>query len=334
MIESRSANSAKKPPGSRRPASVFSESEAWAGIGTGWQHLHGSFRDLGYSIEWHDFVAGEDFDWSRSFHPGGLEICLNLAGNGAVVADNARLALTPLTAGYYLQSDSCLKGIRTQGERHQFITVELSFEFLRRHLMAGCEGIHRQLQQLQEANPKAQVSETLRLTTEHQQMIQSMRRPPVYAAAHRLWYHAKALEVAAALFYQPVVQEELFCQRQKRKNQERASQVLAILKADLARSFSLEEIGRLVGCSHFHLSRIFSQEVGKSIFQCLREMRLERAAELLREGNLNVTQVGLEVGYSSSSHFSVAFHEAFGCCPGLYPLATPSQTLAAQRRND
>jgi AraC-like DNA-binding protein len=33
----------------------------------------------------------------------------------------------------------------------------------------------------------------------------------------------------------------------------------------------------------------------------------------------------MEVGYSSVGHFSTAFHETFGCCPGLYPLQMPSQ---------
>jgi AraC-like DNA-binding protein len=33
----------------------------------------------------------------------------------------------------------------------------------------------------------------------------------------------------------------------------------------------------------------------------------------------------MEVGYSSLSHFSQAFHDEFGCCPGLYPLRTPAQ---------
>jgi AraC-like DNA-binding protein len=62
-----------------------------------------------------------------------------------------------------------------------------------------------------------------------------------------------------------------------------------------------------------------------TISQYLRQLRLERAAELLRAGEHNVTEVALEVGYSSLSHFSQAFHAAFGCCPGLYPLRTPPQ---------
>ena len=60
-------------------------------------------------------------------------------------------------------------------------------------------------------------------------------------------------------------------------------------------------------------------------FRPCRQARLERAAHLLRAGKHNVTETALEVGYNSLSHFSAAFHEAFGCCPGLYPLQTPTQ---------
>jgi AraC-like DNA-binding protein len=314
-------------------AQTFTELGAWAGVGEGWQHLHGSFRELGYSIEWHDFMAAQDLDWSRSFHPDGVEICLNLAGNGSVRAGQGRLDLAPLTAGFYLQGEPGLTAVRAGGERHQFITVELSFAFLARHLASGEKGLDSRLVDLSQGTAAARVSEPIRLTSEHQQMINSLRRPPVYAAAHRMWYHAKALEVAAALFYLPSVGEDLFCQRQKRRNQDRVQKVIAILKENLAQPLTLEEIGRRAGCSHFHLSRVFTQEMGKSIFQCLRDLRLERAAELLRAGDLNVTQVSLEVGYSSPSHFSAAFHEAYGCCPGLYPLATSTQQSARRKRD-
>ena len=50
-----------------------------------------------------------------------------------------------------------------------------------------------------------------------------------------------------------------------------------------------------------------------------------RAAELLRAGKHNVTEAAFEVGYSSLSHFSQAFHETFGVCPGLYPILPLTQ---------
>jgi AraC-like DNA-binding protein len=303
----------------------FSEAELWAGLGEGWQHLHGGFQQLGYSIEWHDFTPKAAFDWSPSFHPGGVEICLNLAGRGSVSADGTQLELAPLTAGFYFHGHAPLTGERAAGERHQFITVELSLDFLRRNLPAGADDLCEPVRSVLARRGDSCVSESVRLSSEHQLLVTSLRRPPVYAGAQPLWYHAKALEVASVLFYRPPVGQDLFCQRQKNLNQDRVQKVIALLGENLAETPSLEEIGRRVGCSHFHLSRVFSQEAGRSIFQHLRHLRMERAAELLREGRLNVTQVSLEVGYASPSHFSMAFHEAYGCCPGLYPLVTPTQ---------
>ena len=61
--------------------------------------------------------------------------------------------------------------------------------------------------------------------------------------------------------------------------------------------------------------------------QYLRQLRMEKASQLLLEGKLKITFIALEVGYSSASHFSAAFHETFGCCPGLYPLRTSTQRV-------
>lgn len=119
----------------------------------------------------------------------------------------------------------------------------------------------------------------------------------------------------------------MFCTRQHRVATERVNRTLAVLKRDLANPPSLEALSREVGCSPFYLSRTFSREMGRTIQSYLRQLRLDRAAELLRSGRYNVTETSLEVGYSSISHFSQVFHETFGCCPGLYPMATPSQKL-------
>jgi AraC-like DNA-binding protein len=315
----------RKSPGGRN-GRTFSETEVWKPFGGGWRKLHGSFRDAGYSVEWHDFTPAEPLDWSKTFHPGSLEICLNLAGQADVRAADETLELTSLTAGFYAQNEASLTAGRRAGERHQFITVELSLPFLQRHLAAGEGGLHPGLSRFlsRQDQTAGMVSEAIRLSHDQQQLALSFRNPPVFQAAQRLWYHAKALEMVAAFLYQPLAGEELFCQRQHHLNQERVQKVLVILKENLAEPPDLEELGRRVGCSHFYLSRLFTQEVGKTISVTLRDLRMERAASLLSEGRMNVTEAALEVGYSSLSHFSSAFREVIGCCPGLYPLAPGS----------
>jgi AraC family transcriptional regulator len=172
---------------------------------------------------------------------------------------------------------------------------------------------------------KSTVAPTARLTSRQQQLLASLRDAPVLALAQSVWYQAKALEVAAELFFVAPGEKELFCQRQQRLSTERVEKVVSLLQKNLAEPPALEEIGRVVGCSPFHLSRTFSAATGRTIPQYIRQLRMERAAELLKSGKFNVTEAALEVGYSSLSHFSQAFHETFGCCPGLYPLKTPTQ---------
>jgi len=300
----------------------FSEFAAWESVGADWRQLCGNFRELGFSIERHDFTAEADLDWSKSFHPEGLEICLNASGSGEVRAGSHALNLDGVTAGFYAQRGSRLKAVRRGGDHHQFITIELSFPFLESHISHETAGLQPCLSRLltNGLRTHATVSEPFRLTSAQQELVASLQHPPVNSAGRGMWYQAKALEITATVLYQPVASEEFFCQRVKRLNQERAQKVLALLKENLAQPLSLEEMGRQVGCSHFHLSRIFTQEMGQTMTACLRQLRLERAAALLRTGQCNVTEAAFEVGYNSLSHFTVAFRETFGCCPGLFAL--------------
>ncbi len=301
----------------------FTEVPAWQTVGTGWKHLHGGFRELGFSLEWHDFAPSLDLDWSRSFHPNSLEICLNLAGHGEVRAGSEILFLAPQTAGFYYQMSPSLKACRRAKDRHQFITLELSRDFVSRHVASNEPNLHPQLARfVAEERVECCVSQAAPLSSDLRALVMSLRKPPVFASAQRLWFYGKALEIASAFFYQAPPDKVLFCEQQKQINQERAKRVIAILKENIAEPPSLDEIARRVGCSSFHLSRIFTQQLGYTMTQCLRQLRMERAAELLLEGQLKITSVALEVGYSSPSHFSTAFHETFGCCPGLYPLRT------------
>ena len=306
-------------------APAFSENKAWESVGEGWRQLHGNYRELGFSFEWHDFNTCREMDWGQSFHPGSVEICLNLAGHGSVCEGERKLVFAPLTAGFYCQQRARLKATRASGERHQFLTVELSPAFLRKHLAGNEANLHPIVQNILREKEMVALSEIIRLTAEHQQLIGSLRHPPVFASAQLIWYQAKTLELMAAFLFRAPPEKEFFCQRQKRLSQDRVDRVIAILKGNLVEPPALEALGKQVGCSSFYLSRIFSQQMGKTISQFIRQLRMEKAAELLRVGKLNVTQVAMEVGYASSSHFSVAFHETFGCCPGLYPLATVTQ---------
>jgi AraC-like DNA-binding protein len=163
-----------------------------------------------------------------------------------------------------------------------------------------------------------------RLIVTLRQLVESLRHCPVFSPAQEMWFRSKALEVAAHLFFRPAA-GELLCTRTERLARERVEKAKLILQERMQNPPALEELARMVNCSPFYLSRQFAQSGGMTMQQFLRQIRMERAAELLRSGKCNVTEAAMDVGYNSLSHFSTAFHEIFGCCPALYPLQTATQ---------
>ena len=284
------------------------------------RQLYGDFERQGLSIEWHDFRSDEPLNWGETFRPQSVEFCLNVEGHGVVGADR-RSDYASGTSGYYAVADDPLPATRRERERHQFVTLEFSREHLRIQLADCASDLEPQLRRAVFSDRDRHViSDPRPMAPEERSVVTSLLTPPVPKAAQVLWYQSKALELLAHFLFAPKDQE-LFCMRQKRVARDRVERTKEVLARDLANPPTLEALGHEVGCSPFYLSRIFSREAGLTIPQYLRNLRMQRAAELLRSGRYNVTEAATEVGYSSLSHFSKAFCETIGCCPALYPMA-------------
>ena len=311
----------------RKPESLFpGEAATWRSAGATWGQLFGDFHGHGLSFEWHEFATTQPFDWSRSFHPQSVELCLNLSGLAEVGSGQDVVHYKDATGGFYRQGRDPLRAVRLPGGAHRFITVELSPAFLARHLGTGSPDLHPLINAaIGGDDTRSGAAPVEPLNARQRELVASLRQPPVLKSAQALWFQAKAIELMGEFFFQPGSSDELFCHRQQRVARDRVEAVQAILRRDLAHAPTLEQIAREVGCSPFYLSRTFSKETHQTIPQYLRQLRMEKAAELLRTGRYNVTEVAFEVGYNSLSHFSQTFHQAHGCCPGLYPMGLRKQ---------
>ncbi|MEF2230612.1 MAG: AraC family transcriptional regulator [Pseudodesulfovibrio sp.] len=75
----------------------------------------------------------------------------------------------------------------------------------------------------------------------------------------------------------------------------------------------------------------FKTLFGMSVFAFVKEYRLQLARRLFAEGDMNVSEVAWEIGYTNLSHFSSAYRKRFGVLPKAYLqsvrefLHTPSQ---------
>jgi AraC family transcriptional regulator len=93
------------------------------------------------------------------------------------------------------------------------------------------------------------------------------------------------------------------------------NQVRDYIEEHLDDDISLMTLAELARLSPFHFARVFKQSFGQPPQRYLTLRRIERAKELLRQPDLSVTRIGLDVGFSDTSSFSAAFHRETGVTP-------------------
>jgi AraC family transcriptional regulator len=102
------------------------------------------------------------------------------------------------------------------------------------------------------------------------------------------------------------------------RDRDPVKRAIQLLRERLDQPLDLGLIAKEVGVAPHHLSRRVSSETGITLQRHLRRLRIERACEALDSGKMNVTEVALEVGYQSLSHFAKAFRDETGEPPGKW----------------
>ncbi|MFV0352565.1 MAG: response regulator [Oscillospiraceae bacterium] len=95
------------------------------------------------------------------------------------------------------------------------------------------------------------------------------------------------------------------------------------LYTNYAREITLDQIADSVGLNKSYLSRLFKAHTGVTVFSFLTNIRMERAAALIAEGNTYIRQVAEQVGFTDQLYFTRVFKKHFGVSPSQYKKGVP-----------
>ncbi|MFQ3350693.1 MAG: AraC family transcriptional activator of pyochelin receptor [Candidatus Arcticimaribacter sp.] len=98
-----------------------------------------------------------------------------------------------------------------------------------------------------------------------------------------------------------------------------------IILRNISEPPSLHELSEEIGLSLNKLKEGFKQLYGDTVFGYLLDHKMEEARRMLASNNYNVNEVGLRIGYSTSSHFIAAFKKKYGTTPKKYLMSLSSQ---------
>jgi DNA-binding response OmpR family regulator len=109
------------------------------------------------------------------------------------------------------------------------------------------------------------------------------------------------------------------------------SAVKRLIADNLATLPSLTDIAKSVGTYREKLSQIFREQTGVTVFAFIREERIQRGEQLLRDTDMDVQDIGLLIGFNNAGNFATAFRERMGVTPSAFRQAMAQQKKALYR---
>jgi len=134
----------------------------------------------------------------------------------------------------------------------------------------------------------------------------------------RLYMESKALEFIA-LFgqsdgYGSVGGSMLL----RRDDITKLQQARELVQIHFEQPLSIRELAKRVGMNEFKLKKGFRELFGMTIFELVRQIRMEKALWYMEVARLNVGETAVSVGYNNASNFTTTFRKHYGCNPGEY----------------
>lgn len=108
--------------------------------------------------------------------------------------------------------------------------------------------------------------------------------------------------------------------RNEKLGSNRIKNIMDYLNEHYNTDCSLDQLADMAGISRYHLIRVFKDITNKTPYEYLIDIRLNKAKELLRKGNMPITEICISCGFNNVSHFTSIFKRKTGVSPSHYKL--------------
>ncbi len=132
------------------------------------------------------------------------------------------------------------------------------------------------------------------------------------------YFKVKILELLLYLNAMTVTEDENEQPYFYRTQAEKVRAIRQFLIAHISENYTQEELSRRFDIPMTAMKTCFRSVYGEAIGAWLTGYRMNRAAELLRESDLSIAEIGSRVGYDNAGKFTVAFKKTMKLTPSEY----------------
>lgn len=127
-------------------------------------------------------------------------------------------------------------------------------------------------------------------------------------------------------FYKQSFNKQIISSRYSIGDQKRLYTLVDYIKNNFGHTFTLEELSREVGFSKSKLQAMFHYFFHQSIYAYIKNLKYEKASEMLLTTDMDIRHISHELGYNSSTHFINIFRGHYGISPRKFRKTRHLQT--------
>ncbi|WP_391571244.1 helix-turn-helix transcriptional regulator [Cohnella sp.] len=197
--------------------------------------------------------------------------------------------------------------------RHQCLEIRMTPEQVLDYLADDCARLESWF--AQEAGKIRPIGDSLAL----KRAVHDLAASPYRGALKRLYMESKIMEIIVLAFEEPMRgSEPVRGTWLKKRDIERLHATKQLIVDCIENPLSLKELARAAELNESKLKKGFKELFGMTVFEYVRDRRLEKGATFILTGQMNVGEAAVAVGYSNPSNFSAAFRKKYGCKPIQY----------------
>jgi len=164
-----------------------------------------------------------------------------------------------------------------------------------------------------------------------QKCVADMIHCSYFGSMKRLYMESKALEFLALFGESDAYGSVAGSMMLRRDDISKLQQAYALVQQHFEQPLSIRELAKRIGMNEFKLKKGFRELFDMTIFELVRQKRMEKALWYLDVARLNVGEAAVSVGYSNASHFTTAFRKHYGCNPSDYVKRISQLDLAQNK---
>lgn len=253
-------------------------------------------------------------DWNLYIQEERLfEITYCFSGNTDSFLKGNRFTTQVQSGSAYMVEDSEIHLWMRPKQRYQSLEIRLSPEQVVAYFADDDENVESWLKY--QTGWISPIEDSLALKRTVHELVHS----PYQGSLKRLHAESKIMEMILLVFDKYMrKQNSLPSSCLKKYEIERLHGAKQIIVERLEDPLSLKELARAAELNETKLKKGFKELFGMTVFEFIRDQRLEKGVFLLLTEQLNVGETAAAVGYSNPSNFSAAFYKKYGCNPIQY----------------